>query len=107
VHRRTALTQHAPHSLLDDVIHQRTRLAIMATLTAVEELDFGELRAGLDLTDGNLSTHATALQQAGYVRITKGFRGRRPRTTLAMTPKGRKALERYVNLLRGLLKHVG
>ena len=93
----------SPHNLLDETIHQRTRLAIMATLAGVDRLDFGELKAELGLTDGNLSTHAAALERAGYVRILKRFRGRRPRTTLAMTAKGRASLQRYVNLLEGIL----
>jgi len=92
-----------PHNLLDVTIHQRTRLAIMATLAGVDRLDFNELKAELSLTDGNLSTHAAALERAGYVHILKRFPGRKPRTTLAMTAKGRGALERYVSLLEGIL----
>ncbi|HUU58476.1 MAG TPA: transcriptional regulator [Phycisphaerae bacterium] len=91
------------HNLIDETIHQRTRLAIMAALAGVESLDFNELKAELGLTDGNLSTHASALERAGYIRITKSFRGRKPRTTLRMTAKGRKAMENYINLLQGIL----
>jgi len=91
------------HNRIDETIHQRTRLAIMAALAGVESLDFNELKAELGLTDGNLSTHASALERAGYIRITKSFRGRKPRTTLGMTAKGRKAMENYVNLLQGIL----
>ena len=89
--------------MIDDVIHQRTRLAIMATLAGVDRLGFNEVKAELGLTDGNLSTHAAALERAGYIRITKTFRGRKPLTRLAMTAKGRKAMQRYVNLLQGIL----
>lgn len=92
-----------PHDRIDEMIHQRTRLAIMATLAGVESLDFNQLKADLNLTDGNLSAHATALERAGYVKIAKGFCGRKPRTTLAMTAKGRKAMESYVKLLQGIL----
>lgn len=88
--------------MIDHVIHQRTRLAIMATLAGIERLDFNEIKAELALTDGNLSTHAAALERAGYIDITKSFRGRKPLTRLAMTPEGRKALQRYVNLLQGI-----
>jgi len=94
------------HSLIDETIHQRTRLAIMATLTGLERLEFNELKARLDLTDGNLSTHAGALEKAGYVRIAKDFVGRKPRTTLSISAKGRKALTNYVNLLQGILNGV-
>ncbi len=93
-----------PHNLIDETIHQRTRLAIMATLMGVESLTFNETKAELGLSDGNLSTHAAALERAGYVRITKGFVGKKPLTTLAVTAKGRKALQDYVNMLQGILE---
>jgi DNA-binding MarR family transcriptional regulator len=92
------------HDLIDETIHQRTRLAIMATLTGVDGLEFNELKAALGLTDGNLSTHAAALERAGYIEIVKSFKGKKPLTTIAMTAKGRKAMENYVNLLHGILK---
>jgi DNA-binding MarR family transcriptional regulator len=95
------------HDRIDETIHQRTRLAIMVTLAAVESLEFGELKSELGLTDGNLSTHGGALEKAGYVKITKGFRGKKPLTTLAITAKGRKALTSYVNLLQGILEQAG
>jgi len=95
--------KHRPHNLIDETIHQRTRLSIMATLAGIECLDFNDLKAQLALTDGNLSTHLAALERAAYVRITKSFRGKKPRTTVAQTAKGRKALTNYVNLLQGIL----
>ena len=91
------------HNLIDETIHQRTRLAILATLMGVESLEFNQLKRELDLTDGNLSTHSTALERAGHVRITKSFRGKKPLTKLSMTAKGRKAVEDYVNLLQKML----
>ena len=75
----------------------------MATLAGVDGLDFNQLKAELGLTDGNLSTHAAALERAGYARIHKGYKGRRPRTTIAITAKGRKALARYVSSLQRIL----
>ena len=75
----------------------------MAALAAVESLDFNELKADLGLTDGNLSSHASALERAGYVKVAKTFRGKKPLTTLAMTPKGRKALASYVAALQSIL----
>lgn len=92
-----------PHNLIDEVIHQRTRLAIMATLAGVERMDFNDLKAQLGLTDGNLSAHLASLAKAGYVNISKSFRGRKPRTALSQTAKGRKALTNYVDLLKGIL----
>ena len=73
------------------------------TLAGVESLDFNELKSQLGLTDGNLSTHASALERAGYAEIAKGFAGKKPRTTIAMTAKGRHALEKYVRFLQNIL----
>ena len=92
-----------PHNRIDEVIHQRTRLAIMAVLTGVKSLDFIQLKAELGLTDGNLSTHLSALERAGYVTVAKTFRRKKPRTTAAMTQRGRKAMQQYVAALQGIL----
>lgn len=75
----------------------------MATLAGVESLDFGDLKSQLGLTDGNLSTHLAALERAGYVKVDKTFVGKKPRTSVTQTGKGRKALGRYVELLQGIL----
>ena len=75
----------------------------MATLAGVESLEFNEIKVELGLTDGNLSAHAAALERAGYVKIVKDFKGRKPRTTLGITAKGRKALQRYVESLQAIL----
>ncbi len=92
-----------PHNQIDEVIHQRTRLAIMAALAGVSGLDFLELRAQLGLTDGNLSAHLASLERAGYAKVTKDFKGRKPHTSVSVTAKGRKALAGYVSLLQGIL----
>ena len=100
----TALARRDGQDGLDETIHQRTRLAIMATLTGVESLDFNELKAELGLTDGNLSTHLAALERVGYARITKGFVGKKPRTTVAITARGRKAMQQYIQSLERILQ---
>ncbi len=75
----------------------------MATLAGVDGMEFNELKAQLGLTDGNLSTHLSSLEKAGYVHIEKGFRGKKPVTTVRQTPTGRRAMESYVRLLQGIL----
>ena len=90
---------------IDPVIHAQARLRIMATLAAVpvgDELHFPRLRE-LDMTAGNLSTHLSKLEGAGYVQQNKTYSGRSPATYLALTPEGRVAFERYVRNLRALL----
>jgi len=101
-----ALGRRNAHNLIDETIHQRTRLAIMATLAGVESLDFNEIKAELGLTDGNLSTHLASLERAAYVKVEKAFAGRKPRTTVSMTARGRKAMERYVRSLEKILRQV-
>ena len=93
-------------NLVDATIHQRTRLAIMAALAGVEGLGFNELKSRLSLTDGNLSTHLSALERAGYVRIIKQFKGRKPATTIEMTPRGREALGKYIAQLQAIIRKV-
>lgn len=88
---------------IDDVIHAPARLAIVATLNAVEEADFRYLLNATGLTKGNLSTHLSKLEEAGYVQIEKTFRGKMPLTLLRLTPQGRAAFEAYRrNMLRFL-----
>ena len=88
---------------IDAVIHERVRLTIVSALAVAPELSFGELKDMLALTDGNLSAHARTLDEAGYIVIRKTFQGRRPHTAMRLTPKGRKAFERYVGTLRKII----
>src|SRR5262249_25427123 len=81
---------------LDPLLHERGRLAIVSVLAAVESLTFTELRDQLEMTDGNLSVHLQKLEEKGYVSIDKQFVGRRPQTTLRLTPPGRRAFTRYL-----------
>ena len=94
----------APFLQLDRVIHEKGRLAIMSMLAAAPTLSFTELRDTLSMTDGNITAHIRTLQEAGYVAITKSFEGRRPLTTFALTPSGRKAFGNYLNLLERILE---
>jgi DNA-binding MarR family transcriptional regulator len=90
---------------IDAIIHERVRLAIVAALAVSPQLSFGELKAMLDLTDGNLSAHSRTLEEAGYIVVEKTFRGRRPYTAMQLTAKGRKAFERYLKMLRQIVDH--
>ena len=83
---------------LDPLIHQETRLRIVALLAGLGEgakAEFTWLKEALGLTEGNLSSHLQKLEEAGYVRVEKGFRGKRPKTWVALTPEGRAAYEAY------------
>jgi len=88
---------------LDDVIHGRLRLGVMAYLSTAESADFNTLKAKLGATDGNLSVHLKKLEEAGYVRIDKRFVGRKPLTEVALTDPGRAAFIRYLDAMRALV----
>ncbi len=88
---------------IDDVIHGRIRLGIMAALSGVETADFNTLKARLATTDGNLSVHLRKLEEAGFVEVIKSFQGRKPLTTAKMTEAGRKAFVAYLDAMHGLM----
>jgi DNA-binding MarR family transcriptional regulator len=88
---------------LDDVIHGRVRLGIMAYLADAEVADFTELKNLLDVTQGNLSVHLRKLEEAGYVAIDKSFVDRKPLTRVRMTPAGRKAFAAYLEAIGKLV----
>jgi DNA-binding MarR family transcriptional regulator len=80
---------------IDRTIHEPARLIIVAILSAVEEADFLYLLNATGLTRGNLSSHLTRLETAGYVSIEKTFAGKMPRTVVRLTNEGRQALATY------------
>ena len=85
------------HNEIDDVIHGRIRLGVVAYLSSVEDALFSELRDKVGATDGNLSAHLRKLEEAGYVRVAKSFAGRKPQTRLALTAAGRKAWQGWLD----------
>jgi DNA-binding transcriptional ArsR family regulator len=89
---------------LDRVIHDRTRLAILAALAASETLSFSDLKAITGTTDGNLSVHARKLEDAGYVLCEKTFAGRTPRTEYRLNAAGRRAFEKYLDHMDALIQ---
>jgi DNA-binding MarR family transcriptional regulator len=95
-----------PSLRLDDTVHQRVRLGILAVLGEADRADFSYLRDALDLSDGNLSRHLQVLEEAGLVKVEKEFEGRRPRTWLSATRKGREALASELKALRDLIDQV-
>jgi len=91
------------HTAIDDVIHGRLRLGVMAYLSTVSPAPFNELKVKVNATDGNLSTHLSKLEEAGYVRIEKKFIDKKPRTNVHLTAKGRKAWIDYLTSLQSFL----
>ena len=91
-------------SRLNPLIHERARLGIVSALAARDAAAFAELKALLDMTDGNLSVHLRVLEDAGYVALDKTFEDRKPRTTARLTRKGRVAFDHYVEVLGEIVK---
>lgn len=88
---------------IDDVIHGRVRLSVMAFLSGAGTADFGTLRGKTGVTDGNLSVNLRKLEDAGYVRIDKSFVDRRPLTTVTLTSVGRDAWIAYLDRMQAML----
>ena len=89
---------------LDRIIHERLRLGILSALAVNESLSFNDLKKLMQTTDGNLSVHARKLEEANFVACTKSFEGRVPRTEYAITPLGRRALERYLDHMEAIIR---
>ncbi|KXP10933.1 ArsR family transcriptional regulator [Tsukamurella pulmonis] len=92
---------HARHRL-DDVIHAPVRFSIVAALSKVENAEFAAVRDAVELSDSVLSKQASQLEAAGYVKITKGYVGKRPRTWLSLTAQGRRAFAAHLDALRAI-----
>jgi DNA-binding MarR family transcriptional regulator len=88
---------------LDRVIHEPGRLMIAALLFAVDKADFLYLQHETGMNKGTLSSHISRLEEAGYVEVTKTYRGKVPQTLLQLTKAGRKAFEQYRRRLKQAL----
>jgi DNA-binding MarR family transcriptional regulator len=88
---------------VDRVIHEPARLSIVALLYVVKEADFLYLQRESGLTKGNLSSHLTKLEESGYVKMEKTYKGKLPLTLLTLTGTGRAAFERYRETLKRAL----
>ena len=92
-----------PANRIQDDVHQRVRLGILAILNGAARADFAFLRTTLGLTDGNLGKHLQVLEEGGYVELEKVFEKKRPRTWVKITRQGRSALNEELSALRELI----
>jgi DNA-binding transcriptional ArsR family regulator len=97
-----AEAQH-PLTEIDRLIHEPARLMIMALLYVIESADFTFLMRQTGLTWGNLSTHMSKLEEAGYIEVVKEFKGKRPNTMLRLTAQGEEAFRQYRQQMRQVL----
>lgn len=99
------MTDH-PVNGLDDVVHQRVRLGILAVAHQARRVEFTFLRTELDLSAGNLSQHLSTLENAGLITVEKGYEGKRPRTWISLTRAGKKALHDEIAALKALIQQL-
>jgi DNA-binding HxlR family transcriptional regulator len=86
------------------LLNDRVRLGILSSLSVAATLSFSDLKRLLDVSDGNLSTHARKLEDAGFIECKKSFEGRTPKTEYAISALGRKSLQRYLKHMEALIK---
>lgn len=89
---------------LDRMVHEPARLAILTVLSSAESVEFKFMEQITKLSKGNLNSHATKLESAGYIEVTKAFRGKIPVTRFRITPSGRDALAAYWQHLMAIQK---
>ena len=90
-------------SKIDDIIHGRLRMGVMAYLSSAGTTSFTELLSITGTSNGNLSTHLTKLENAGYIVQEKGYKGKRPQTLVYLTDSGREAWISYLKAIRNML----
>ena len=90
---------------LNKAFESRIRLGIMSVLVVNESADFNTLKEQLKITDGNLSSHITALEKFQYIKIKKQFIGKKPNTTYLITASGKKAFAAHIDALEKLIKN--
>jgi DNA-binding MarR family transcriptional regulator len=91
-------------SKLNKAFESRIRLGIMSVLVVNDKVEFASLKEMLELTDGNLASHITALEKLSYVEVTKQFIGKKPNTSYRLTEKGKQAFNEHLDALETLLK---
>ncbi len=89
---------------LNKAFDNRVRLGIMALLMVNDRVDFNTLKDTLEVTDGNLASHLSALELSGYVTVQKQFLGRKPNTTYSATESGRTSFQEHIDALESIIK---
>lgn len=95
-----------PIENLNKIFDSRIRLGVMSILVVNEEVSFNDLKTMMDVTDGNLATHLVNLEENGYIKVHKGFIGRKTNTTYSITKAGEKAFKEHIDALENMIKGV-
>jgi DNA-binding MarR family transcriptional regulator len=95
-----------PITGLNKIFESRIRLGVMSILMVNEEINFNDLKQMLEVTDGNLATHLVNLEENGFIKVHKGFVGRKTNTTYSITRSGEKAFNEHITALETMIKSV-
>lgn len=93
-----------PIGQLNKIFDSRIRIGIMSALMVTESVNFNDLKALIDVTDGNLATHLKTLEENKYIQVQKGFIGRKTNTTYAITKEGTQAFRAHLDALEQIIK---
>lgn len=93
-----------PIQQLNKVFDSRVRIGIMSALAVNEQLNFNDLKDLMDVTDGNLASHLKTLEENNYIKVQKGFIGRKTNTTYSITKAGEKAFRAHLDALEEIIK---
>lgn len=95
-----------PIAGLNKIFDNRIRLGVMSSLMVNDEISFNDLKQLLEVTDGNLATHLQTLEENGFLKVHKGFVGRKTNTTYSITKAGEKAFKEHLQALENMIKGV-
>jgi DNA-binding MarR family transcriptional regulator len=95
-----------PIEKLNKVFESRIRLGVMSMLIVNEDMNFKDLRQLLEVTDGNLATHLNVLEENGFIKVHKGFVGRKTNTTYQITKTGERAFRNHLEALESMIRHL-
>jgi DNA-binding MarR family transcriptional regulator len=95
-----------PISGLNKIFDNRIRLGVMSVLMVNDEISFNDLKQMMEVTDGNLATHLVTLEENGFIKVYKGFIGRKTNTTYSITKGGQKAFSDHIAALEQMIKGI-
>jgi DNA-binding MarR family transcriptional regulator len=95
-----------PIEHLNKIFDSRIRLGIMSAVIVNDAINFNDLKELIDVTDGNLASHLKTLEENGYIKVQKGFVGRKTNTTYSVTRAGEKAFRQHLDALEQMIKSI-
>ncbi|KAK6029936.1 hypothetical protein OSTOST_03944 [Ostertagia ostertagi] len=95
-----------PIAQLNKIFDSRIRIGIMSALMVGEDISFNDLKGVIDVTDGNLASHLKTLEESGFIKVQKGFIGRKTNTTYSVTKAGEKAFRSHLDALEQIIKNL-